>query len=66
MLELTIVFVCLVLNGILAAAEIAFISLNKRLLRQLEKTFPAKTRRLLALRKNPNGRSRSSNWELPC
>lgn len=53
MLELSIVFVCLVLNGILAASEIAFVSLNKRLLRQLEKTFPVKTRRLLALRAKP-------------
>lgn len=53
MFELAIVFVCLLLNAILSASEIAFVSINKKVLRQLSKTFPGKTQRLLRLREQP-------------
>lgn len=53
MLEWIIVLVCVLLNAILSASEIAFVSINKKVLRQLSKTFPGKTQRLLRLREHP-------------
>lgn len=53
MLEWIVILVCLLLNGVLSASEIAFVSVNKKVLRQLSKTFPQKTERLMRLREQP-------------
>lgn len=53
MLEIAIVWVCLLLNAMLSASEIAFVSLNPKVLQQLEARFPTRIRRLSRLRRSP-------------
>ncbi|MCM2281003.1 MAG: hemolysin family protein [Bdellovibrionaceae bacterium] len=53
MTELIIVFICLVLNALLAGYEMAFVSVTKPQLRQLAKSGATSAHRLLALRENP-------------
>jgi putative hemolysin len=53
MLELIIILICLALNAILAASEIAFVSINKKILRQLSRTFPKRTQYLVKLHDQP-------------
>jgi putative hemolysin len=53
MLEIAIVWVCLLLNAVLSASEIAFVSLNRRVLQQLEIRFPRRVRRIVRLRQAP-------------
>lgn len=53
MLEIAIVWICLMLNAMLSASEIAFVSLNPKVLQQLEARFPVRIRRLGRLRRSP-------------
>jgi putative hemolysin len=53
MFEIIVIFVCLIINALLSASEIAFVSVNRRVLRQMERICPRKTRRLGQLRDNP-------------
>ncbi len=53
MLEIAIVWICLLLNALLSASEIAFVSLNRKVLQQLESRFPRRVRRLGRLRQAP-------------
>ncbi|GAB4189118.1 MAG: hemolysin family protein [Simkaniaceae bacterium] len=53
MLEIIIIFFCLVLNGVLACAEIAFVSVSKPALRVLVKQGNNKAKRLLQFREKP-------------
>lgn len=53
MLEIIVILVCLALNAILSASEIAFVSVNKKILQQLSRLFPKKTQNLVKLRGQP-------------
>ena len=53
MLEIAIVWVCLLLNALLSASEIAFVSVNRKVLQRLESRFPNRVRRLGRLRQAP-------------
>jgi putative hemolysin len=53
MLELLIMATCLLLNAVLAGAEIAFVAVNRPLLRQLVREGDKKAKLLLQLRENP-------------
>ncbi|HEX5035333.1 MAG TPA: CNNM domain-containing protein [bacterium] len=53
MLEIAIVWICLLLNALLSASEIAFVSVNRQVLHQLESKFPRRVRRLGRLRQAP-------------
>lgn len=53
MLEIAIVWICLLLNALLSASEIAFVSVNRKVLQQLESRFPRRVRRLDRLRRAP-------------
>jgi putative hemolysin len=53
MFELAIIALCLILNGVLAASEIAFVAVNRPLLRELVRQNHKRARQLLRLRDNP-------------
>jgi putative hemolysin len=53
MLELIVICVCLLLNAILAAYEMAFVSASRPALRSLAQAGSNRAKRLLALRENP-------------
>jgi putative hemolysin len=53
MLELLIIPLCLLLNALLAGAEIAFVAVNKPLLRELVRQSHTQAQLLLRLRENP-------------
>jgi len=53
MLELLIIFICLLLNAVLAGAEIAFVAVNRPFLRELVRQGDKKAQLLLQLRENP-------------
>lgn len=53
MLELLIIVTCLLLNAVLAGAEIAFVAVNRPLLRELVRQGDTKAKLLLQLRENP-------------
>jgi putative hemolysin len=53
MLELAIVVCCLLLNGILAGLEMAFVTLSKAQIREFSKSGHYDVHKLLALRENP-------------
>ena len=53
MLELLIIFVCLLLNALLAGAEIAFVAVNRPFLRGLVRQGHTKAQLLLQLREKP-------------
>lgn len=53
MLEILIIVLCLLINGLLAAAEIAFVAVNRPLLRELVRQGHKKAQLLLRLRDNP-------------
>ncbi|MFL5815022.1 MAG: hemolysin family protein [Bdellovibrionia bacterium] len=52
-IELLIIAACLVLNGLLAAVEMAFVSLSKPLLRQLARGGDKEAQKILFLREAP-------------
>lgn len=52
-MEWFVVFVCLLLNGLLAAAEIAFVTLTRAQLREVAKSGKKSALTLLELRENP-------------
>jgi putative hemolysin len=52
-MEWLVVFVCLLLNGLLAAAEIAFVTLTRAQLREVAKSGKKSALTLLELRENP-------------
>jgi len=53
MIEIFIVFICLIVNAFLAGSEAAFIAVSKPTLRELVKRGDQKARQLLLLRENP-------------
>jgi len=53
MLELLVIVICLLLNAVLAGAEIAFVAVNRPLLRRLVREGDKKAKLLLQLRENP-------------
>lgn len=53
MFELLVIVICLLLNAVLAGAEIAFVAVNRPLLRQLVRQGDKKAKLLLHLRENP-------------
>lgn len=53
MFELTIILVCIALNGLLACSETAFIATDKYVLKGLSETGSKEGRRLLKLRQKP-------------
>lgn len=53
MFELLVIVTCLLLNAALAGAEIAFVAVNRPLLRQLVRQGDKKAKLLLQLRENP-------------
>jgi putative hemolysin len=53
MLELLIIVICLLVNSLLAAAEIAFVAVNRPFLRELVRQGHTKAQLLLRLRDNP-------------
>jgi putative hemolysin len=53
MFELLVIVICLLLNAVLAGAEIAFVAVNRPLLRQLVRQGDKKAKLLLQLRENP-------------
>lgn len=53
MLELLIIVMCLLLNGLLAGAEIAFVAVNRSFLRELVRKGHKRAQLLLQLRENP-------------
>ncbi len=53
MLELLVICMCLLLNGLLAGAEIAFVAVNKPFLRKLVRQGHQKAQLLLELREKP-------------
>lgn len=53
MLELVVILLCLLFNAVLAGAEIAFVTVNRPLLRQLVRQGDKKAKLLLHLRENP-------------
>ena len=53
MLELLVIVACLLLNAVLAGAEIAFVAVNRPLLRELVRQGDTKAKLLLQLRENP-------------
>ncbi len=53
MFELLVIIICLLLNAVLAGAEIAFVAVNRPLLRQLVRQGDKKAQLLLQLRENP-------------
>lgn len=53
MLELLIIVCCLLLNGLLAAAEIAFVAVHRPFLRELARQGHTRAPLLLQLRENP-------------
>ncbi len=53
MFELLVIIICLLLNAVLAGAEIAFVAVNRPLLRQLVRQGDKNAKLLLQLRENP-------------
>jgi putative hemolysin len=53
MLEIVVIFVCLLLNGLFAAYEMAFVSVSRPALRALSQAGNSRAKRLLSLRENP-------------
>lgn len=53
MIEIFIIFLCLIVNALLAGSETAFIAVSKPTLRELEKRGDLKAKQLLYLRENP-------------
>ncbi len=53
MIEILIIFICLIINAFLAGSETAFIAVNKSTLRELVKQGDSKAKQLLLLRENP-------------
>lgn len=53
MIEISIIFICLVINAFLAGSEAAFIAVSKPTLRELVKKGDHKAKQLLLLRENP-------------
>lgn len=53
MIELVVVVICLVINAVLAGAEMAFVTVPKPHLRQLAKTGDKNAQKVLTLRDNP-------------
>lgn len=53
MFELLVIIICLLLNAVLAGAEIAFVAVNRPLLRQLVRQGDKRAKLLLQLRENP-------------
>jgi putative hemolysin len=53
MIELSVIVFCLILNGIFAAIEMAFVTVTKARLRELARTGNSDAQRILELRDNP-------------
>lgn len=53
MVEVFIIFICLIINALLASSETAFIAVNKPTLRELVRQGDQKAKQLLLLRENP-------------
>ncbi|MBA3603583.1 MAG: HlyC/CorC family transporter [Parachlamydiaceae bacterium] len=53
MFEVVIIFICLIINALLAGSETAFIAVSKPTLRELVKQGDLKAKQLLLLRENP-------------
>jgi putative hemolysin len=53
MFELFIIIICLLLNALLAGAEMAFVTVGKPRLREMTRTGNSDARRILSLRENP-------------
>jgi putative hemolysin len=53
MIELLVIFLCLILNALLSGAEMAFVTIGKPRLRQLAKSGSIDAKRILALREKP-------------
>jgi putative hemolysin len=53
MIEILVILLCLLLNALLAGAEMAFVTIGKARLRQLAKSGNVDAKRILALREKP-------------